>query len=547
MRRSFVEGKLLPVDLPLLLFLLSALLALVPAYDTSLAWPTLIALWSGGLLYLLVSRLGGVRLAKGFTTAAGLGALLLIVHLSHDPSLDKVAVISRITALIGRVTPRLTGWIPQGNSMATLLEGLFFLAVAVLLLEKRRGWRWFWLGSVLMIGLGLLLSESRGAWLGVGLAGLVWLALYFRPARWLLALAGVGAVGLILVVLVSGDIQVLDRIPLVNSTLAPLFVRPDRLSVYQGSLYLIQDMPFTGIGLGSQFAMVYSRFVLLIQVPFLTYSHNFFLETWLELGLPGLLALVWLVASLFWPAAAKKPHDLLYEATWVGLLAMLLHGVTDARPYVDLICWLPFFLLLGLNASFQKHRQRAEDYPKLLIRPLSVAGAALVLLAIYVPLVPATWQANLGSLQHIRAELAPEIDDARRAAILDEAAGHFERSAAARPAQRTAHLRLGLIYTENRRFQEAVDHLETAYGHEPNNPVTQKALGLAYAWNGSLTKSKNMLAPIPGIADEMNTWGWWWGQQRRADLSRRAYQVSLLLNPDQPAVQQALKELPASP
>jgi hypothetical protein len=52
-----------------------------------------------------------------------------------------------------------------------------------------------------------------------------------------------------------------------------------RLDLYRHSLSLVQDFPFTGIGLGDQFAMVLSRHALLIQVPFLTYPHNTSLST----------------------------------------------------------------------------------------------------------------------------------------------------------------------------------------------------------------------------------------------------------------------------
>ncbi len=322
-----------------------------------MAWPSLAALLAGGLLYAWLSRGGGAPdrslwLARAAVLFSGLAAIFLIVQYADTPALDKVALISRLTGWIGQLTPRLVHWTPQANSIAAFLEGPLFLAAALVFIEKKPAWRWASAAALGMISLGLLLSESRGAWLAVALAGLVWLAVRYRWARWLALLTGLAGAALVLIVLISGDIQILDRIPLVDRTLAPLFIRPDRLDVYQGSLYLIQDMPFSGIGLGGQFAMVYSRFVLLIQVPFLTYSHNLFVETWLELGLAGFLAWIWLLAGLGWPAAAaaKSGRDLLYESSWVGLLAIALHGLTDARPYVDLWCWLPFFFLLGLNA-----------------------------------------------------------------------------------------------------------------------------------------------------------------------------------------------------
>ena len=49
--------KLTPLDLPLVLFLLSGFLGLWPAYDRSLCRSTLIALVASFVLYVLVSRL----------------------------------------------------------------------------------------------------------------------------------------------------------------------------------------------------------------------------------------------------------------------------------------------------------------------------------------------------------------------------------------------------------------------------------------------------------------------------------------------------------
>ena len=99
--------------------------------------------------------------------------------------------------------------------------------------------------------------------------------------------------------------------------------------------------------------MLLSRYVLLIQVPFLTYSHNLYLQTWLELGLPGMLALAWLL-TVFFVSLTVLPqlrHRTLAQATALGLLATFLHGIVDARQYVDLWTGLPVFVLLGLHAA----------------------------------------------------------------------------------------------------------------------------------------------------------------------------------------------------
>ena len=98
---------------------------------------------------------------------------------------------------------------------------------------------------------------------------------------------------------------------------------------------------------------MYSRYELLIQVPFLYYSHNLFLEIWLEQGLLGIASWIAVLVSVYVSAWSVRGtlKDLRFESTWIGLTAIFLHGVTDARQYQDLWCWLPFFTLLGLNAS----------------------------------------------------------------------------------------------------------------------------------------------------------------------------------------------------
>jgi len=146
----------------------------------------------------------------------------------------------------------------------------------------------------------------------------LWLALHWRPARAVAIAGGVLALGLVIYVIARHDITALGDIPVVNRILASLFIRPDRLDAYRNSIYLIQDFPLTGIGLGEQFAMVFSRYALLLRHPFLSYSHNLYLDLWLEHGLLGATAWLWLMAALYQAARthAKPGTDLLYQSTW---------------------------------------------------------------------------------------------------------------------------------------------------------------------------------------------------------------------------------------
>jgi O-antigen ligase len=543
-------SRLIGLDFPLLLFLLSAVFGLWPAYDPSLCQDTLVVLVAGVLLYVLLSRLAVFhhrwRAAAAFITfTCALLSLYFVTQYDHIGYPEKVGAVSRLGVLIGRVVPPLVFWTPTANSMAAFLEGGLFLAVALVLTEER------WTGRIVgaigvgLIALALLMSASRGAWLAVAVTALLWLALYWRPARVLAAVGALAALGLIVYVVARGDITVLGDIPIIDRTLAPMFIRPDRLEVYRNSVYLIQDFPLTGIGLGGQFAMVLSKYALLIQVPFLTYSHNLYLEVWLQQGLPGITALLWLIAALYQAARthAKPGPDLIYQSTWLGLSAIFVHGISDALQYASLWCWFPFFGLLGLNGAILLRRAPARPRGREWILPAGVAVGFLSIVAISLLPLQATWHANLGSVLQARGDLPESLADEQRADLRRQAVDNYQRALEIAPGNRTAHQRWGVILTEEERFQDAVEHLEAAQRADPNNTTTHKALGLAYVWVGELEKAQLLLQNAPDIVAELNTWGWWRGSRQQIELSLNAYRTSLLLEPNQPNVQERVEQL----
>ncbi len=542
--------KLTPLDLPLVLFLLSAFLGLWPAYDRNLCRDTLIALSAGCLLYVLISRLAVSRswwraIAAVIALTSVLLSLYFVTQYARFDYPAKIEALNRLGALIGRIAPPVGVWVPTANSVATFLEGAIFLAVALALTERKLAWRAGWAIGVGLIGLALLMSASRGAWLAVVVASALWWALYWRPARVAAIVGAIAALGLVIYVIVQGDTTLLDDIPIINQTLAPMFVRPDRLEVYRGSIYLIQDFALTGIGLGEQFAMVYSKYALLLQHAFLFYSHNLYLEVWLEQGLLGITAWLWLMTALYQAARtrAKPGADLLYQSTWIGLTAAFVHGISDACQYVSLWCWFPFFGLLGLNAAILLRRDHTVARTRGWMVPTGAVVAFLVAVAVSLHPLTATYHANLGCITQARGDLLESLDDGQRAALRQQAADHYRRAIQIAPHDRTARQRLGLILMDVDRFQEAVEHLEIAWQADPENTTTRKALGLAYVWVGELGKAQPLLQGVPDIVYELNIWGGWRGRQGQTEQSLNAYRMSLLLEADQPQVREMVEQL----
>jgi O-antigen ligase len=521
------------LDFAVLLFLVSAFLGIFFAHDLSLTGVILVYLTTGFILYLLISRVGKnekawVIIAWVTVSACFLIALYYFTQYGRLENAEKLRAFSKLGTLLDRIFPKMDFFAIHYNTMATFLEGPLFLSIGLALNSRRPAGRIIgWLMSGFMVVV-LFLTVSRGAWLAVVAAAFIWLSLYWKPARFVLAAGAGGLLLLMIVILIKGDIFVLNQIPVINRTLAPLFVRPDRFSVYRDAIYLLQDYLITGGGIGGQFAMLQARYTLVIQVPFMSYAHQLFLEMWLEQGLIGIFAFLCLIASIYLSSSRYRGTrpDWLFDSTWIGLTAIFLHGLTDARPYVDRWLWLIIFILLALHKSFLL-RRNPRPTPQW-VKPLPYAIPLVFVLAVLLSCgsIHSTWESNLGAVQQARGELHPGLSDAERESFLQQSIVHYQRAIDLNGKNRTAQQRLGQILVNKNQFNEGIGYLEAAYQIDPENRTTQKELGYTYAWLGRIDQSIAMLASITEAKQEMETYSWWWSTQGRQDLSTYAKQVA---------------------
>jgi hypothetical protein len=281
---------------------------------------------------------------------------------------------------------------------------------------------------------------------------------------------------------------------------------------------------------------------LLIQVPFLTYSHNLYLTVWLGHGLLGVMAIGWLLVALgllVIREEKKGRSSALFQAAWIGTTIILVHGLFDARQYVDLWTMWPLFVLPALVAH-SRSRTMAESpveigaptgWRKLVLGlPLLLAMAGMLL---WRP-VGAMAYANAGAVHQAKAELSTSLAPEARDAGLESAEGSYSRALQLDPRNRTASLRLGNLAVDNYRYEEGVAYLERVWQVSPRDPTARKALGLAYVWVGQTQRGAELLSESPNIVAELNAWGWWHEEQGHRLSAMRAYQTSLLLYPDQP-------------
>jgi len=310
-------------------------------------------------------------------------------------------------------------------------------------------WAWsrhHWFISVvavvaLLLGLfGLIMTVSRGAWLGLGLA--IGYTIYFTwrlgpgsrsPLRWLVDL-------LMAAFTIAFPVGIFFSLKVPEFEVGPNIILDDlstgRTKLWQDSLPLIQDYLFTGSGLGST-AMVYSSYVFLLHVPFLSHAHNLYLQIAIEQGLPGLIALaVMIIFTILGLINVYQQGNSLIRiycvATFAMLIAMLGHGMVEAEIYVYFllpIIFLPFGLALALLlGETSKQSMPWSDAAIRRANRFALLGSLAPFVAIIVlflwPGAFAAFQANMGAVAQTRAELAlyhwpewPIQDELRRNAI----------------------------------------------------------------------------------------------------------------------------------
>ncbi len=439
---------------------------------------------------------------------------------------DKIPALETAGRLISDLAPKLTLWSPFPNSVATLLEGAIPLAVGLALDARTMRGRVPLSTAALVMGFACALTMSRGAWLGLAVAAIAWVLVARAgrragPALAAFVLLAIPAMGMAMTW--AAGLDALGRAAMLGgSTLA----RPDRIDIYKRSIALLGDVGLTGLGPGEQFAMAFSKFALLIQVPFVTYPHQLTFHVWLAYGIAGIVAWAWwLGASAVSVATAERERvSHTFRGAWCGLVAILVHGLSDARQAVDPWTWGPLFLLTALLASRQRRSGRVPSRISAMeMASVGVLVAATLALAVSRAWpVAAAWHTRTG----IQYETTPPRDADEAAALGRLAVAEYERAIEIDPHNVGARRRLGLIAALEGDFATAHTHDSIALTSDADGYTTQKVAGLVATWSGRVDLGYALLDGKAGIADELRTWAFYWRQRDQIEAADHADRVA---------------------
>jgi putative inorganic carbon (HCO3(-)) transporter len=218
-----------------------------------------------------------------------------------------------------------------GGSLALLLP----LTMAWLLFDHRRMSWLVRIGAglaVLAAGSVLILTAARGAWLGLGGALLVLIFLRWRWGWVVLLAASLALVGLAYQFGPQGLVEFLAS----NNAISGL---DGRVEIWSRAIFMIQDFPFTGIGMGSFGNVADTLYPFFLNSASIQHAHNLFLQVAVDLGLPGLIAwlsMLIIVSGLAWSLfrMGSRQNEPLWQALGAGLLAsitvLVVHGMIDS-------------------------------------------------------------------------------------------------------------------------------------------------------------------------------------------------------------------------
>jgi putative inorganic carbon (hco3(-)) transporter len=341
-RRRTTERS--PLNVPLALLLLMVGVSAWATHDIALSLPKIAGVLLGAALLLSIvncspsPRIIAILLSAFFAGGVTLSAMGLL----GTNWIAKVPVLGNITSLLPAKIRGLQG-AEEGFQPNGVAGGLILFIPAQLTLlvclARRGGARRETLavGFSLAMTLGVvLLTQSRGGWVGLA-AGLVLLAAWASRKGRILAL------GVILVVAVVvfwvGPTRAVDgAMQAIGSTSSVAGTIDGRLEVWNRALYGIGDFPFSGMGMNTFRKLVHLLYPLYLTVPDvdIAHCHNQLLQTALDLGIPGLVAYVMLLAAAVVMGCRTWRRD---RDGWMGraaqglvcgIVAQQVFGLTDA-------------------------------------------------------------------------------------------------------------------------------------------------------------------------------------------------------------------------
>jgi O-antigen ligase len=556
-----------PLDIPLLLFLLSLLISYFASPEPATAFTRLtLFLAAFSFFYALTnSPLHCLYLISHLLIVALVFAgLFLISQYDWSVEISRSPLNNLIGVQLNRLIPDMKLSLPSWNVLRNILASLLSLSLPLLTLQLYRAFSqvkksnkslhdqlqgrlklYLLISLAFLFLLDLLLTESRAPWLAyaVLLALVVWwwlsqrLGKRTRFSQRIIFLAGC----LLGFLLLLGFINFLS----LNNQLIALLPGPDtftgRLEISTQSSYLAGDTPYSGGGLGA-FTALYSFYIRVTPYNAFTSEdtgndiYHYFL---VEQGWLGLISLILLLVIPIYIGLVQLNRPEIVDnglvaagVAGVGIIILrgFVHAILGASRAIPFLLLPAGLIFAGLGSAplglFSTISSKQFQLTRRRILVLIVPILLLLAYLLFAPAPRSAWYANLGAIRMARIQLTgwptEAWEDGSSLPALVPAEVLFQKSLDLNPHNRTANHRLGLISLLRQDFNTAARFLESAYAANPQHRGVIKSLGYILVWKGEFERATKLLRMIPEAAEELGFYIYWWQGLDRHDLSKRA-------------------------
>ena len=365
-----------PLNVPLLLLSLMLLVSLWATFSIEFSLDKISGLLFSLAVYFAVVRFSDRHFELALTGFLAGGAAIAALGIFGTDWPTKIpglgALGERIPLLLQGLPAAESGIHP--NELGGVLTLFLPLAIVAFVRWKQPSVPRTWVGrpallvvALLLAGV-MLLTQSRSAFIGLAFGLALLLAGGGRRGRIALAVLSFAALILIFQIGVPTLLGLNEA-----ETLSPVgeITFASRFEIWSRALYGMEDFSFTGMGMGTfrRVAPVLYPFFMISPDKDVAHAHNFFLQTGLDLGIPGLIAILSLWIGAFamllivYNRSGEEKIAFGMDARTLslglagGMLAHGVYGLTDAvalgaKP--GFLWWWLLALIAGLYKIVEK-------------------------------------------------------------------------------------------------------------------------------------------------------------------------------------------------
>ncbi len=329
-------SKRTPVDISIIILIIMLPVTLWATALPAKTYPQVYRLITGVIIfYSIINWTSTIQRFHFLIIGTIIASLMLAIFalISVEWAFDKLPIIPQS---VYDFLPNLVNDTIHRNVMAGTLILILPIPLGFLLFSWKNFISWervVLIISASMVIVIMLLTQSRGAIIGLGAVLLILMILRYY---WGWVLVPISIIGLLTLAMFLGVEKILDFL----SSGVSLTGIEGRLEVWSRAIYMIQDFPFTGIGIGSFGDVVDGFYSLFLAAPgSVPHAHNLFLQVSVDLGIPGFIAwlsilLTVIVISLQIYLFGRSQADSMISGVGAGVLcsqvALIVHGITDA-------------------------------------------------------------------------------------------------------------------------------------------------------------------------------------------------------------------------